>query len=78
MEYVHVIGFEPFNFINDHFRRLIDIKFNAQNTVSGAFTKTYITEDYRTTGLTLATASSVFCGAAIGNNGKILVAIIIP
>ena len=75
MGYVHVIGFEPFNFINDQFSgRLIDIKFNAQNTVSGAFTKTYITEDYRTTGLTLATASSVFCGAAIGNNGKILVA----
>lgn len=73
--YVHVIGFEPFNFINDQFSgRLIDIKFNAQNTVSGAFTKTYITEDYRTAGLTLATASSVFCGTAIGNNGKILVA----
>lgn len=73
--YVHVIGFEPFNFISDQFSgRLIDIKFNTQNTVSGAFTKTYITEDYRSAGLSLATASSVFCGAAIGNNGKILVA----
>lgn len=73
--YVHVIGFEPFNYINDQFSgRLVDIKFNVQYTVSGAFTKSYITEDYRSAGLTLATASSVFCGAAIGNNGKILVA----
>lgn len=73
--YVHVIGFEPFNFINDQFSgRLVDIKFNSQNTVSGAFSRTYITEDYRSVGLTLATSSSVFCGAATGTNGKILVA----
>ena len=73
--YVHVIGFEPFNYSISQFSgRIIDVKFNAPNTVSGAFTKTYITEDYRTSGPTLATNSSVFCGAAIGNNGKILVA----
>lgn len=73
--FIHVIGFEPFNFINDEFSgRLTDIRFNTQNTVTGTYTKTYITEDYRTVGLTLATACSVFCGAATGNNGKILVA----
>ena len=73
--YIHVIGFEPFNYsISEYSGRIIDVKFNAPNTVTGAFTKTYITEDYRTNGQTLSTNSSLFCGAATGNNGKILVA----
>ena len=75
MGYVHVIGFEPFDYLSSPFSgRIIDIKFNAPNTVSGAYTKTYITEDYRTSGPTLATNSTLFCGAAIGKNGNILVA----
>ena len=75
MGYIHVIGFEPFDYMSSQFSgRIIDIKFSTPNTITGAYTKTYITEDYRSSVPTLENFSTVFCGAAIGKNGNILVA----
>ena len=73
--YVHVIGLEPFNYTTDpKSGRIIDVKFKNPNTVLGDYIKSYLTEDYRSVGISLSTFSSLWCGAAIGRNGNILVA----
>lgn len=73
--YIHIIGFEAFDYLSDPYSgRICEIKFNTAETVMGAYTKNYLTDDYRATEQKLSNFASLFCGAAIGNNSKILVA----
>ena len=73
--YVHVIGFEPFDSsVSVYDGQLSHVKFNAANTVTGAYTKTYITEDYRPNPPEVSSYATIYCGAAIDRNDRILVA----
>jgi hypothetical protein len=71
--FVHLIGHEPFGADRTQ-GRLIHIKFNQSNTVSGPYTSEYITPDTRTTDWALDTVGSIYNGAAIGEDDTILVA----
>lgn len=71
--FVHLIGHKPF--ADDRTQgQLFHIEFNESNTVSGSYTLEYITPDTRTTSWSLNNVSSLYNGAAIGEDGTILVA----
>ncbi len=73
--YVQVIGFEPFDsFASMYDGRLFHVRFNAANTVTGEYTKTYITEDYRPNLPEISSYATIYCGAAIDTDDRILVA----
>ena len=72
--YIHVIGFEPFEKTNENNGRIVHIQFIEPNTIQGEYKKTFLTKDFRNIELTLENYGTYFCGAAIGSDDTILVA----
>lgn len=72
--YIHVIGFEPFDPEDVEWDgRIFHIRFNAPLTVTGTYSKEYITEDHRII-KTIETYASYYLGAAIHSDDTMIVA----
>ncbi len=71
--YIHLIAFRSFFDASEHDGQLIHIKFDNANSVSGSYSTTEITPDWRSIGALPSTYSTYFFGASIGVNDEIVV-----
>lgn len=72
---IHLVGFAPFDAsTNDSEGRLFHVKFANPGTVSGAYSKEFISEDWRPKPTSPSTYASFFVGAAVGADDTMAVA----